>query len=180
MRYEAVVTHIPVIKVPITPARAWTAKTSMGSSTRIETFNLVAKFEQNEATKPIRAAAGAPTKPAAGVIATKLRGTRHQISSYRTSRMKKKNIPSDGSGTETDDAPFTFETEIHDHPNDTTRAFQNEQKQLKNLRLQLTHPTLPAKLVLNAAKAAFKLAAKVDPALNPSHPTQSRIVPRMT
>jgi hypothetical protein len=93
MRYEAVVTHIPVIKVPITPARAWTAKTSMGSSTRIETFNLVAKFEQNEATKPIRAAAGAPTKPAAGVIATKLRGTRHQISNYRTNRMKKKTYP---------------------------------------------------------------------------------------
>jgi hypothetical protein len=43
-----------------------------------------------------------------------------------------------------------------------------------------THPTEPAKLVLKAAMAAFKLAANVDPALNPSHPTQSKTVPRMT
>jgi len=60
----------PVMKSPIIPARAWTAKISMGSSTRIEALSRVHKFETTAETTPIRAQAGAPQNPAAGVTAT--------------------------------------------------------------------------------------------------------------
>jgi len=42
-----------------------------GSSTLIDAFNLVHKFDTTLETKPINAPAGAPTKPAAGVMATR-------------------------------------------------------------------------------------------------------------
>ena len=47
------------------------SKGTYGSSTRMETFRRVAKLDRAPDTTPIRAAAGVPTFPAAGVIATK-------------------------------------------------------------------------------------------------------------
>ena len=61
--------------------------------------------------------------------------------------------------------------------NPTTLHFLSN---LKSRIIQTIPPTDPARLVLNAAMAAFKLAANVLPALKPSHPTQSKTVPRMT
>jgi hypothetical protein len=89
--------------------------------------------------------------------------------------------PSNGTGTETDDAPFTLEPEIEDHPDKSTVKVTNQLLNYPRVRPSFpTHPTEPAKLVLKAAMAAFRFAANVEPALNPSHPTQSRTVPRIT
>lgn len=51
---------------------------------------------------------------------------------------------------------------------------------LKHGLSHVTHPVDPAKLVLKIARAALREAAKHEPPLNPSHPTQSSIVPRTT
>ena len=44
----------------------------------------------------------------------------------------------------------------------------------------MTYPVAPARLVLKIAMAALSDAAKHDPPLKPSHPTQSNTVPRTT
>ena len=44
--------------------------------------------------------------------------------------------------------------------------------------IQVMAPTEPARLVLKIAMAALSDAAKQDPPLNPSQPTQRRAVPR--
>lgn len=95
-----------------------------GSSTRIVTFKRVAKLESAPETRPIKAAAGVPTFPAAGVTAT---------------------------------SPVIIPVQ-----NPTTDHFRSSRK---SMIIQTMPPTLPAKLVLNTAIAARRLAAKVDPPL---------------
>jgi hypothetical protein len=94
-----------------------------------------------------------------------------------------KGSPSNGTGAETNDRPLALKPEVQNHPSKSTvmqTVSARSAKQLHRVLDFATDPTLPAKLVLNAAMPAFRLAAKVDPALKPSHPTQRSTVPRTT
>src|SRR3989344_1642757 len=70
--FIAVLANIPVAKAPQTPLTPWQAKTSKVSSNLVlSKRQFETRFETRPAIKPIAIAANGPTKPEAGVIATK-------------------------------------------------------------------------------------------------------------